>query len=240
VKRAAIFILAIGLALAVHLALLVLMQFDQLTGPSDGASGPRIAALPAVSADARDDLDGSSLFDSAPLFMPTRWNVASNYAGVSGLSEAAKLFDDYPPRMTLELQPPGIPEIPRVSSVEDVLPSNAAFYLSAFGRAPAVPAPFPPSDPAIVVVNMTQALAVYEAPFPRTLLQPARLSSLNGRFSRPAVAHLHVHNQLLAGGPILIESSGDAGLDNRFLEAIAEPGFYLELPSGIYRVSLFP
>ena len=99
----------IFLGLVAHLGVFFLFKIE---GPSVLDSEGRGTAMEFVGDLGRGQdpvlREQALLRDSAPVFMPTRWNLASEMTGVASLRESTEVFAPFPPRISL---PEAVPDI---------------------------------------------------------------------------------------------------------------------------------
>ena len=183
-------------------------------------------------------LQQAALFDSAPLFMPTRWNPGSQMAGVASLKEATEIFERFPALLSLPEFEPAFPG-GRWATTGQVreFPGGPAFALSRLGRKPATATRATSPGPSIQVKQLD--LAVSGAP-PGTVL-PASLQALAPPTMWPPVQfYFHISEGLPAGLPLLAQSSGFADWDQALQSFISSLGFYRQLNDGYYHLWVYP
>jgi hypothetical protein len=184
-------------------------------------------------------LQQAALFDSAPLFMPTRWNPASEMADVASLREATEIFDRFSAQLRVPGFTPGFPGAGRKagSGVSVDLPEGPAFVLSRYGRRQ-LPAPDAVSrGPSFKLnrVDDSTSGSVSGPPIPPSLqaLAPPALWT-------PAQFYFQLSDGLPAGLPVLAQSSGFADWDRNLQAFISSLGFYRQLEDGYYHLLVYP
>lgn len=199
-------------------------------------------SVPAPGAASADPmiLDQAMMEDSAPLFLPTRWNFAQNAgpaAVASPLREA--VFPPFPEQLTLPLTgfPAGataLPEPPR--DLADFLdPGNRSLF-SLLGRIPPDPAaPLPPRAAALRVFALPGGRLLRELELP-----PGTLSLPPSNFWMPARFFLLRTHSGWAGPPLQHTSSGDESVDRTLRAWMQNPSALAFLPPGYYSVTFGP
>jgi hypothetical protein len=205
------------------LAHLVVFTLIRIEGPGQPAPFPKPApirhlgnfdqALPSTI------IEQASLFDSAPLFMPTRWNRASRMSEVASLREA-----------------PNPSTAPAVAAPE-VLPDGPAFMLAQLGRVAESPLLAESPGPAVVVQTMGPKRSTGR---PVGLLPPDLTVQAPAALWNPAGFHLLVREGVPAGSPFLVQTSGFSDWDDLVREFVASLEFYRTLQDGYYLITVFP
>jgi hypothetical protein len=179
------------------------------------------------------------LFDSAPLFMPTRWNLGSEMGSVASLREATEVFAIFPPELSLpEAEPRILDSITeeRMTPLRE-LPSGPSFVMAAFGRAPgdseaASPAPMIVEARPLNNQNGTDAVRIrvpgsLAQQGPRSLWSPARF-------------HLQLAEGRPLGRPVVASSSGFTEWDESLQLYVGSLDFYRFLRNGYYLITVYP
>jgi hypothetical protein len=179
------------------------------------------------------------LYDSAPLFMPTRWNLGSEMGSVASLREATEVFAIFPPELSLPDSPPqirdsikGAPPMPLQE-----LPQGPAFIMAPFGR---VSANSGESSPASMIVEArpldSQRVAdSVRIPIPESLIQQVPPSLWS-----PARLHLQLKEGRPIGWPVVASGSGFTEWDEALQQYVGSLGFYRYLRNGYYLITVYP
>lgn len=179
------------------------------------------------------------LFDSSPLFMPTRWNLVSEMADVASLREATEVFEVFSPHLNIPNLPPDIDPLLTVPKSLDSLhlPEDPSFFLSRFGRRAISLSDPPTSGPSIHAFRLdtSSTAGLSSRPVPSSLeaLVPDTLWS-------PAQFYLQMVHGKVLGVPAIAQSSGFSDWDRALQEFLGSLDFYRDLDSGYYRVTVFP
>ena len=231
-------IISITGGIMVHLVILTVIRIEPPVGraPFEDSTSVRYVgnlnqeAAPAI-------LQQAALFDSAPLFMPTRWNPASQMADVASLKEATEIFERFPARLLLPGFEPQSPGKDGVVRVEPELPSGPAFALGRYGR---VPADFPDdqsSGPSVHILRLSGSTRN----FPEAKPLPSSLDGLAPpALWTPTQFYLHLSAGMPAGPPVLRQSSGFVDWDRALQGFIASLDFYGDLGDGYYHLLVYP
>ena len=224
----------------IHLAVLTVIRIEgpaerspfQIPAPVQYVGNLSSETPPAI-------LEQAALFDSAPLFMPTRWNLASEVSEVASLREATEIFDRYSPQLLISEAVPSYPEDPdtAIKSRNVAFPSGPAFILSRFGR---YPQSFPASESAGASFLLTRLdeskvnpLLAPELPASMKALAPPTLWT-------PVQFYLQISEGMPAGLPLLAQSSGFADWDKVLQTFIGSLSFYRKLGDGYYHLMVYP
>lgn len=183
------------------------------------------------------------LLDSAPLFMPTPWNQASNLDEVASLREATEVFSPYPAAAKL---PGDLVSFERDDDLEEVMDGgvpgllgapDSGLVLAVLGREDA---PLPEAEavlPSALVLGLSgegaghlERISLSEA---LSAKQPEELWSL-------ASFYLQVRYGSPVGVPTLAGSSGYPQWDQQLRDYLGEPRFWHRWPDGYYRVQIYP
>ena len=179
------------------------------------------------------------LFDSAPLFMPTRWNPVSEMSDVASLREAAEVFDVFPPHLNIPDSPPDIQALPFVRGSLDSLqlPEDPSFFLSRFGQRAVTLPDLPPSGPSIHPFRLDTggggSVSPQSIPSSLEAMIPDSLWS-------PALFYLQIVHGKVLGVPATAQSSGFSDWDRALQDFLGSLDFYHRLDSGYYRVTVYP
>jgi hypothetical protein len=224
----------------VHLAVLTVIQIEPPVSrePFEASSEVRYVGnldrevAPAI-------LQQAALFDSAPLFMPTRWNPASEVSEVASLREATEIFDRFPAELRLPRRRPGFPgqALATTGGSGPELPGGPAFVLGRFGRQTIDPevALSPGATLAIRRLDAEGGLDRSGGPIPAALqaLSPPALWT-------PAQFYLQITEGVPVGLPVLAQSSGFADWDKAIQGFVSSLGFYRQLEDGYYHLWVYP
>lgn len=224
-----------------HLAglLLVDVSFVQKATPPGG----RVAAFSASIAPPGSILasrENRLLNDSSPLFMPTRWNLASNLEGVASLREATEVFDPYAARINLPREPQWMNPFSSDDALlppESFLPQGSAFVLSSLGRGNGSSENLSPAPPPVVAVNLE---AVSDALPTRSELPQSLLASAPQGLWEPFQCLLGLAEGKPTGVPLQEKSSGNAAWDEVLKRYLQSLDYYRMLEDGYYRITIFP
>ncbi|MGC9451134.1 MAG: hypothetical protein ACP5I4_06765 [Oceanipulchritudo sp.] len=237
--RTIAFLSIIG-GLLVHLAVFTFIHIEAPVGRN-----PHPRAVPVEYAGHLDRpaspafREQAALLDGAPLFMPTRWNAASQMSEVGSLREATEIFEVFAPDLALPYFTPDPPleGIAPEGSPDDPLPSGPAFVLSRFGRSlPGAPAARS-RGPAIRIRPLDQARS--QDMTSRTL-SPALASSAPPVLWDPCRFYVLMDKGIPVGSPLLDQSSGFPDWDEALAAHLSSLSFYRWLPDGYYLLTVFP
>lgn len=181
----------------------------------------------------------SQLFDSSPLFMPTRWNLVSEMSDVASLREATEVFSLFVPQLSLP-ESPAAPEFTAINAdfdTKDALPDGPAFLLSRFGRQ------------ATELAEVSQSTATISA----YRLDSANIQSKKGQVLPeslvdvspdslwvPVQFYLQIVEGKPLGVPAVAQSSGFSAWDQALQKYIGSLDFYRTLNNGYFRVIVYP
>lgn len=177
------------------------------------------------------------LFDSSPLFIPTRWN-ASQLFEVDFENMSLSQLSEFEPAIELldTLQPDGFlaTRADRVNKPSDLLTSRFWRFFEGFGRSAETPLPFEQTQPIAEVFVM--------APSQKTMepiivdLEPAVSFSV----ARPVSYTLRRSTGgLVWGTPMLVETSGNQAFDQAIARWLQRPDILAQLPVGYLRIRVF-
>ena len=184
-------------------------------------------------------LGQAALNDSAPLFMPTVWNSASDLSRVACLQAATRIFEPFPPQLALLQTRPSEPLdcSGTMEPIDSRLPDGAAFYMARFGRVPPGPARAVSPGPNIrveLIGNAAGDPSLIQR-IPEDLAGIVPLSLWN-----PIKMFLHLENGTPVGLPLLSQSSGFAEWDIALQQYFQELEFYHPLKDGYYQIWVYP
>lgn len=179
------------------------------------------------------------LLDSAPLFMPTRWNLASEMSRVASLQQATEVFAPFEPLLFL---PEAFPPEPWQDSESaeakpPPLPQGSAFVLSPLGRTSPVTFPGSSGSPTVEVVRLSSDTIspVRSIPLPLPLD-----SGLPPGLWTPARFYLQLIAGFRVGPPLLVQSTGFSDWDAALKDYLGSLDFHHILEPGYYQISVFP
>ncbi|MEX0332756.1 MAG: hypothetical protein AB3N64_15180 [Puniceicoccaceae bacterium] len=182
-------------------------------------------------------LEQAALFDSAPLFMPTRWNPASRMAEVASLKEATEIFDRFPARLRLPEFEPHFPGAPGMVLPEPTLPQGPAFALARYGRVPSTSGDILSPGPTVQITSLRGP----RAEIPETTSLPEGIQGLSPpALWTPVQLYLHVSEGLPVGIPLLAQSSGFIDWDQALQGFVTSMDFYGQLGDGYYHLLVYP
>jgi len=243
-------LLRIALLVGVGLHLAGFLIFRIASGPLPQEDPPE-PFVQFVSPSPEVDREGlylsAALLDSAPLFVPTRWNTARDRERVPRLSEPIA-FADFEPEIDLvaELRPEGLPDqrAGRIQAPEDLLDLDRFNVLQEFGRRALEVIPLENSKPVALVEPLNPAFpsVAPETGDAETRTMTASLSGDPPRFTdEPAEFRLRVSGDgRLIGEVRLMSSSGNDAFDRAGRAWLEQAQTLEELSIGLLRVRLFP
>lgn len=209
--------------------------------PTIKEEAPFIVYLPeqALAGDALLEAQ-ASLFDTAPLFIPTPWSAAARVLPDFG-AKRDFAFKDYLPSISLieALKPGrsfGLDEY-SVSQPEDLLALHFLEPLASFGQDP------PPDASVADWQPFVELRLIQDAD--QTVSFDAKTLSLSGLpqpegLIRPIRAYVSVSTSgRLLSRPFLVESSGSEAIDAQVMEWLMAPETIAGLPSSYLEVSIY-
>lgn len=223
-----------------HVGIFLVLQIEAPEAPSGNRDDSGIRYLGDLGVRSDPVLSQQALLlDSAPLFMPTQWNLASRMEEVASLREATEVFSPFTPLLALPRAHPE-PEMLQLGSkppVERLIPEGPAFVLARLGRSPVPdPAdPWPASAFDVVLLGEDGPATMSPIPIPGSLKGGAPKSLWT-----PAQLFFQMVNGQPAGLPILAKSSGFPEWDRRLQAHIHSPAFYRYLEDGYFRITVHP
>ena len=227
------------LGVALHLAGFLLFRVVSSPLPDRVATAPYVEYVSAGSlANDRELEELAALFDSAPLFIPTRWN-ASQVLLLDPKDEMQVQFAEFEPKIQLlsELQPSSflVPQNIAVDKPLDLLASRFWRFFAGFAESPPAVAEFPDVTPN-AEVSLVGELAA------RHLSIPVDLSYTTSSFvERPVLYFLRVSGSgLTSYAPTLGQSSGNADFDRAADEWLRRPEVRSQFPQGYLSIEVFP
>lgn len=232
---------ALLLGILVHLAGFFIFHVATKPMPSAGNEVPFVRFLPdRIMRDGAILQERASLFDSAPLFIPTRWSSTAQGTPLFN-GERLPVFGDYLPDFSLvdELRPGrsfGLEEH-SVRRLEDLLALRFLDPLASVGQQASELVSL---EPWVATMEVRQLQPIAGMPGAESRLLP--LGSFEG-FSgqaQPLRIYLRIGpSGRLLSRPVLVESSGREAIDSRVLEMLIAPSMLARLPSGYLEISVF-
>ncbi|HSH08840.1 MAG TPA: hypothetical protein VK995_00515 [Oceanipulchritudo sp.] len=224
----------------VHLAVLTVISIQSPLSRKPYVTRAQVEYVGNLAEDAAPSiLQQASLLDSAPLFMPTRWNLVSQMADVASLKEATEIFEPFSAQLSLPQAKLALPSdrTAPTGTQEISLPEGPAFFLSRYGRTrtsvPDIVAP----GPAIRIHRIAGSADAV----PSSRLLPSPLTALSPpAMWGPVQFYLQLSEGILVGLPVLAQSSGFAEWDEVLQGFVGSLDFYRNLGDGYYRLAVFP
>lgn len=234
-------LLCLGLLLGVacHLAGFLIFRVISSPLPDRAAVRPYVEYVSAGSlASDRELEEQAALFDSAPLFIPTRWN-ASQVIEVDSRDALRGQFPEFEPQIQLldELKPSSflVPQNIPVDEPIDLLASRFWRFFVGFAESATAVSSFPDAVPVAEVWIVGQSTA-------RILSIPVELNyTTASSVARPVLYYLRVSSSGMAlGAPTQGQSSGNADFDHAAGEWLRRPEVLGQLPQGYLSIKVFP
>lgn len=177
----------------------------------------------------------AELFDSAPLFVPGRWNAAHNLQPPSRDSALLR-FPAYEPEFDLSealiSEGLNLSLDYSVATPIDLLSLRYWNLFSAVGRAGLVPEVLEATGPFAEVRSLNGAVL---------RLVPVDVEVLSMQATQPATYFLRVEAAgRVVGRPTLSHSSGDVAFDAAAYTWLAGSGFPADLPAGFFEIRVYP
>lgn len=234
-------LLRVGLLLgvALHLAGFLIFRVVSSPLPDRKATRPYVEYVSAVSlASDRELEEQAALFDSAPLFIPTRWNASQVITFDSGDTLRAQ-FPQFEPNVDLlgELEPSSllVAQNVRVDAPIDLLASRFWRFFAGFAKSATPVVAFPDAPPVAEVSVVGQ-----ESLRPKSI--PVELNYATASpVDRPVVYYVRLSGSGLAlGAPALGQSSGNEDFDGAVAEWLSRPEVFGQFPKGYLSIKVFP
>jgi len=227
------------LGVALHLAGFLVFRVVSSPLPDRVATGPYVEYVSAGSlANDRELEELAALFDSAPLFIPTRWN-ASQVLLMDPKDEMQGQFPEFEQlNLRLKQLQPSIFLVPQNIAVDkplDLLASRFWRFFAGITESPQSLAEFPDATP-IAEVSILGELAA------RRFSIPVDLSyTTSSSVERPVLYFMRVSGSgLTSYAPTLGQSSGNADFDRAADEWLRRPEVRSQFPQGYLSVKVFP
>ena len=235
-----LFCVALVLGVIVHVIVFVAFRVTTNTLPQNYSQTAFLQYTGNNSAAAQGQTkENALLFDSAPLFIPTKWNAAQNL--VSSVKKSSNTsLGEYEPAIDLltDLAPVNLP-LPRehyVAAPIDLLDSKYWLFFFDFGVFPQQVEPFADSD-SVALIRSVNEVSTYVSQ-----QLTARLNWDKDQYPE-GVARFYIL-QSRAGfnlsGPILSQSSGSLAFDEAALGWLQSPKTIAQLVPGYLEVSVYP
>lgn len=234
-------------ALAVLLGCLHLLFFAVLSIESEFESEHPVAEMGVRYV---GDADGSVdevlleelvLLDTTPLFMPTRWNAASDLTGLASLSEAVEAFSEYFP--TLQLPSEALPSGAMLGTInfepKDFVPAGPGFFVNRYlGK------PIPKADVGRIP-ELKLWFTLLDGSQPRQYsfsidLDIAEESRWPTGLWQQIQGYLQIVDGRPVGPPVLNSRSGYPEWDQYIVGRISGSETYGKLKDGYYRLAVYP
>lgn len=236
----AIAILSIFGGLLVHLMVLLVIRIE---GPQSKQPLPdryQVQYLGSLGEDtAPAIIDQAVLNDSAPLFMPTEWNLVSEMSNVASLQSATEIFEPFTPQLSIADAKPTAPMQGRVriDGQSSRLPQGSAFVLSRFGRKEQKSLSSISQGVSFSVsqVGLSAGNSQEEHKIPTSMHALAPESLWN-----PVQLFLHLQGGVPIGLPLVAQSSGFADWDTSLQGFFTQLSFYRQLKDGYYQIWVYP
>ena len=233
-------LLRVGLCAAIilHIVVFILFQMDSDYLPNRESSKPYVTFVSEDSFAKEAELEEyASLFDSAPLFIPTRWNV-TQLVEVGFETVYLGQFSEFEPSIELlnELRPNGLlmADNYRVDKPVDLLASRFWRFFEGFGRTTETIAAFEKAMPVaeVSLIGQSQSPAITL----KVDLEPAASFSI----PRPVSYTIRMSgNGLVWGYPTLVETSGNETFDQSVYRWLQRPDILAQLPAGYLLIRVF-
>ena len=182
----------------------------------------------------------SLLFDSAPLFMPTEWNVSARTDNLYEVERLTPLFSFFPAQISLtdsRLQPvphtvaeSDLPDSPR-----DLLTEGFWQLFRTLERGKLIPGKAVLRDGFVRVIDwQNHELRLHEP------LELDLVENLGRPLWNPVEIAVDIDGANLVGQPLLLQGSGSQEIDEAITEAVTTPEFLGKLRSGYFKVEAGP
>ncbi|MFP4203945.1 MAG: hypothetical protein ACLFS4_06390 [Opitutales bacterium] len=185
----------------------------------------------------------SRLFDSAPLFIPTRWNASQRQKHFRQ-GFAMRRFSDFEPDIDLmaELRPSELP-LERYAKVEkpmDLLHSQFRRFFETFGRTDREIEPLPDSGRVVEIVVLEKNMPGGGADRGRGRRFSVEVEA-DPEAEGPVTYFVRVSGEgRLIGAPTLNASSGSETFDAAVRDWITAPSTAARLPAGYLSIRVYP
>jgi len=228
---------ALLLGVLVHLAGFLIFKVVSTPLPSSEPNGAFVQFLSNGTMAGDADLEEQAiLFDSAPLFIPTKWNTSSQiFAAVDGPEWQ---FPDFEPAIDLlaDLEPSSrvLDEAYSVSEPVDLLALRYWKFFEDFTSASYVENPLPATGSFAEIYFVDQSGGRWDS-------VPIVLEYAGATAREPVDYYLRIDgNTQGIGRPRLSTSSGNESFDQAALEWLERPAVQFQLPAGYLLIRIFP
>lgn len=234
-----IWITGLTAALAIHAVGLLLFQVGKEEVSPLEPDGFAVSLPSILWQEAQGDLlrEQAHLFDSAPLFLPTRWNSASS-PEVRGLEQSpADLFNPFPARLSYGEADFGLGMVRGVEG-KPLVESLKVFVdrtHTLFGRGPVDQPGLSQRFAVIEIVDPSREEVVF-----RSVVPPTGAPVVSNRLWRPVDFLMQVEAIGMVGEPVLVQGSGVEEVDQFLRGALSQIMNQQMLAPGYYRVSAGP
>jgi hypothetical protein len=226
------------IAIGLHILAFLLFRVGSNTLPDYEPSKPYVTFVSKKSFAKDVELEEYAiLFDSAPLFIPTRWN-ASQLVEVDFENVFLGPFPEFEPKIELlsELQPNGflIADNYSVDKPSDLLASRFWRFFEGFGRSNESVSAFEPSVP------VAEISIIGESQNPSVSLKVELESAKSFSINNPVSYMIRRSNDgLIWGAPTLVKTSGNELFDQSVARWLQRPDVLAQLPVGYLSIRVF-
>ncbi len=234
-----VLLLALLAGILLHLAGFLIFRVVYRELPASDTARPFVSYHPwAEDTDAAGAAwkERAALLDSAPLFIPTRWNAGAGEALPSG-GPAPDVFTPFPPAIDLiaALEPARLfaPGNGGVAQPRNLLDSRFWSFFAQFATDPEPVRPIPQGGPVAVVDTFDDGLPPLRLPvdLPADVLLAV---------TKAAAFQLRLGWGEIVVEPVLLDSSGSDEFDQAARAWLQTPEVRARLPAGLLRISVFP
>jgi hypothetical protein len=228
---------ALVLGVLIHLAGFVVFQILTKPLPEAADASPMVEYLSEQAFSGEVELEEQAiLFDSAPLFVPTRWSASAEL--YSSPDSVRWVFPEYEPRIELleDLEPVAlVVDTPYVMNrPEDILDSRYWDFFASFAHGGESPVELPRSAPIAEVRRLSE-------PGEALRFVPLTIASVGLLPESPALFYVRVDaSGQFVSRPRLVESSGQADFDQAVRGWLQGASLAGSLPAGFLSVRVFP
>lgn len=228
--------IALLLGVCVHLVGFLLFKVISNPLPTRESSAPFVSYVsPEALLSGAELEERALLFDSAPLFVPGRWNAAHNLLPPSG-DRALLRFPAYEPPINFgaALLPDRVPfgQEYAVAEPADLLSLRYWNLFRGFANGDA-------AVPEFEAPTIFAEVRSLDGTVLRT--EPTEIALLSLEATQPVAYYLRVESGgRVPGRPTLADGSGDAAFDAAAYTWLVESGFSAGLPPGLYQISVYP
>lgn len=226
-------------AVAVHAIGVVVFRVEEGTEPA-GEADYSFASLPPWRTAAEGTLlhEQAFLFDSAPLFLPTRWNAATMPPIRSLEQRPPELFDTFPGRFSYSEADFGQQAIEASEPELNVATLNALAggMRMPWGREPLEVPKLTPRFAVIEVLDIGRGEVVAS----KRLSLEEKPAAATRQLWAPAEFSIHLESIGAVGDPVLLRSSGIEEIDVLLRDQVAQFLRETSLETGYFRVIVGP